>query len=57
MLLLKNNSAQIGDVRALILKNISPEKLIKLRMRLLQAFKEADPEIQNLIEVELTQLR
>jgi DNA-binding MarR family transcriptional regulator len=55
--LMKKNPEQIGDVRTLILKNVSPEKKTELRIRLLQEFKEADQAIRDIIEVELTQLR
>lgn len=57
MLLLKKDLPQANDLRNSIVKNVHPNLVMELRMKLLEEYQVSSREVQSRIMVDLTQLR
>jgi predicted transcriptional regulator len=57
LFLLKTDSPQANDLRNLIVKNVHPDQVMELRMKLLEEYEISSREVQSRIGIDLTQLR
>ncbi len=57
IVLLRKDSPQANDLRNSIIKNVHPDQVMELRMKLLEEYQVSNREVQSKIMVDLTQLR